>query len=274
MDQGHPLALIIYNRPDHLRRVLEALAPQKPEPLYIFSDGPKAGDEEAVDAARAQISIALEWTAPILCWRKTNLGLGQSIVAAVDHVLARHDTVIVLEDDCEPGPHFMAWMNKCLDSYRNDPGILSISGYTVNIPEQLRDGWDAYLIPRIETWGWATWKHKWALYERDVKAALERARALEIPLDRGGPDVPAMLQSSSQSWSPGWMLACYLNDMLCVYPMVSHIQNIGMDGSGVNCGTSERWVTSIADRLPGEVLRAYALDRALVDYVKDYHAHY
>uniref|UniRef100_A0A6M3LWJ8 Putative glycosyltransferase n=1 Tax=viral metagenome TaxID=1070528 RepID=A0A6M3LWJ8_9ZZZZ len=270
---NHPLALIIYNRPDHLRRVLEALAPQEPEPLYIFSDGPRPG--ETVDTARAQIGKALEWTAPILCWRETNLGLGASVVAAVDHVLARHDTVIVLEDDCEPGPHFMAWMNNCLDLYRHDPHILSISGYTVNIPEHLRHDRDAYMMPRIETWGWATWRDKWVLYERDKEVALSRAEALEIPLDRGGPDVPAMLRGSSQSWSPGWMLACYLNDMFCVYPMVSHVQNIGMDGSGVNCGTSERWVTAIAEQEPEKYpVTVQEWMEPIGDYVRAYHAHY
>lgn len=269
----HPLALIIYNRPAHLRRVLEALEPQRPDPLYIFSDGPKQGHN--VDEARAQIEVALRWTAPIVCWRKTNLGLGASVVAAVDHVLREHDAVIVLEDDCEPGPHFMAWMNDCLDLYKDDPRILSVSGYTVNIPAELRNG-GGYLMPRIETWGWATWKHKWALYERDVGQALHKAETMKVPLDRGGPDVPAMIQARaegrSQSWSPGWMLAAYLNDMRCLYPSVSHVQNIGTDGSGVHCGKSERWVTEIAQE-PLDALDVVD-DEAIAQHVWDYHGNY
>lgn len=280
---SHPLALIVYNRSKHTKQVLDALRSQAPDPMYVFSDGAK-DQVDAVNVTGARVVLsAINWTTPLETWQPTNIGLADSIIGAVDTVLERYETVIVLEDDCLPGPHFMAWMNKCLDSYKDDPGILAISGYTVNIPEHLRGGWDCYIMPRIETWGWATWREKWKLYERDVETALQRAKDKGVDLAQGGPDVPAMLEArargDSQSWSPGWMLAAYLNEMYCVFPMVSHVQNIGTNGSGVHCGASERWRTAIAEE---ELIRLFASaeagklahGQAIIDYVREYHAHY
>ena len=52
---SHPIALIAYNRPKHLKRVLKALRKLQAEPLYVFADGPKPkknGDHRKIEAVR------------------------------------------------------------------------------------------------------------------------------------------------------------------------------------------------------------------------------
>ena len=275
----HPLALVIYNRPEHLRQVMEALAPQKPEPLYIFADGPM--DEVAVKEARDMAWNMANWTdRRLLLGQPKNLGLAASIINAVDQAMKYNDTVIILEDDCVPGPHFMAFMDECLKRYKDDPKVLCCTGYTVNIPDDLKQAhdWDVYFMPRTETWGWATWRHKWRLYRRDVGVAYREALQRRVDLAAGGPDVPGMIEdrvdNKSDSWSPGWMLAAYLNDMYCAFPMTSHIQNIGVDGSGRHCGQSEIWKTEIATEKPTRFPKGFIKNKAIEDYVREYHAHY
>jgi hypothetical protein len=41
------------------------------------------------------------------------------------------------------------------------------------------------------------------------------------------------------SWSIRFDYAHYKHDAVCVHPVVSKVQNIGFDGSGVHCGDSD-----------------------------------
>lgn len=273
---NHPLALVVYNRPKHTKHVIDRLRPMAPRPMYVFSDGPKnEADGLQVGRVRGQATL-IDWATPLQLWQAKNIGLAASILNAVNVVFETFETVIILEDDCLPGPHFMAFMSECLDRYKDDPQVLCVTGYTVNIPQPTQ--WDCYFMPRIETWGWATWRDKWALYRSDIAEAYRDALGKRVDLAKGGPDVPAMIQAKveghSDSWSPGWMLAGYLNEMYCVFPTVSHIQNIGMDGSGAHCGKSDRWITAITDEKPTRFPDGFVENKTIEDHVREYHAHY
>ena len=254
----HPTALVCYNRPQHLGQVLSALRQHEPEPLYVFCDGPKdETDTERVLAVRELVKT-IDWTEPWVRTRSYNVGLAASVTAAVDRVLSHHETVILLEDDCVPGPYFYEYMDRCLSQYR-DQSVLSISGYTVRLSD-IDYPWDVYFVPRIGSWGWATWRDRWALYERDVARARISCKQARLDLRMGGNDVPSLVQDRIErgldAWTPGWILTGYLHDMTSVYPTRSHITNIGMDGSGIHCGKAGKWATlsddGSATRFPDE----------------------
>lgn len=244
---SHPLVLMVYNRPRHLVRVLEALERLKPEPLFVFSDGHQGhADQLKVEAVRMLISN-IRWTQPIVHISHDHLGLRKSVVGAVDEVLAHHSSMIMLEDDCVPGPFFMDFMVRCLDLYESVPEVMSIGGYTIPLSDNSVQNhpWDAYFFPRVESWGWATWRRAWIHYERNYRQGYARARQLGIDLNCGGRDVPRLIRSSIKgeidAWSIGWLLGTLINGGYTVYPTRSHITNIGFDGTGTHCGVSTRF---------------------------------
>jgi len=273
-----PIALCAYNRPEHFKRVLDALEWLGCASLYIFIDGPHAlADCDDIKAVRF-LAESITWTDPFIIRQRANIGLARSIVGAVDTVLESHECVIVLEDDCVPGPQFMCYMGKCLELYADNPKVISVGGYTMKLPEEILAQYphDAYFFPRIETWGWATWRRTWALYERDTASAYARARQASVNMTAGGNDIPAMIEDkirrNADSWSGGWLLAAALNNMLCVYPTRSHIQNIGMDGSGVHCGKTTKWDTELEmatpSRFPAEAIEDRAISEAVLGYYR------
>jgi hypothetical protein len=252
----HPVALICYNRPGHLARVIMALEAIKPDPLYIFSDGPKDEiDEERIAQVRLVLQ-GVQWTEPIVISRFRNIGLAASIISAVDRVLRDHETIVVLEDDCVPGPYFYDYMAACLERYKDHDRIMAISGYAYRLPPETFIDYkhDVFCFPRIETWGWATWRGAWQHYIRDecLAAKFEEAQRLGIDLEAGGKDVPNIIRNKIKrgvdSWSPGWLLGTAMVGGLTVYPVKSHIEYIGDDGSGTNMPDSGRWGTDTADR--------------------------
>lgn len=255
-----PLALICYNRPRHLAQVLEALEVIKPEPFYVFSDGPK----DEADAARVKevrdLLHGVCWTAPVVNVKLENQGLARSVVGAVDWVLERHETVVVLEDDCAPGPHFMDFMAACLEKYWGEERVMAVSGYAYPLPPGVFDGygWDAFFFPRVETWGWATWRGAWRHYVRDgeLAARFEEAQRRGVDLEDGGRDVADIVRNKLRgvdSWSPGWLLGTAMAGGLTVYPVESHVRYIGADGSGANMPATGRWDVRVSERRPGRL---------------------
>jgi len=257
--------LCTYNRPIHTQQVIDALRWHQVQNLYVFCDSGK--DEQSAEQVRKVHGVVatIDWGLPrVELNQGPNRGLAASVVHAVDTALKTYNCVIVLEDDTVPATHFFTYMHECLRRYHQHPDVIGISGYTIPIPKVLRDAhpWDVYFHPRIGSWGWATWGRAWIQYERNVSAAYYRAKEAGIDLNQGGQDVPNMIEQRIQgtldAWTSGWLLAAYLNRAYYVYPMVSHIQNIGMDGTGVHCSVTDRFRTLQATieptRFPGGVL--------------------
>lgn len=112
-------------------------------------------------------------------------------------------------------------------------------------------------------------------YERDIAAAYYRALQQQINLNQGGYDVPHMIQQRMQgkldAWTTGWLLATYIQRAYYVYPMVSHIDNIGMDGSGVHCNATTRFDTPQALTEPTRYPNGVVLNEAIMTHFRAYY---
>ena len=88
-----PVALFAYNRPDHLRRTVAALAANElaaETDLIIFSDGPRRErDKPGVESVRAFVSGIQGFRSLEIHLQPRNLGLAQSIILGVTAVCER-----------------------------------------------------------------------------------------------------------------------------------------------------------------------------------------
>lgn len=253
-----PVVLICYNRPDHTAVVLEALRAHNITNLIIFSDAPRIPEHAAGVQNVRQLFKRISWTKPDIVFQTENQGLARSVVSAADYALEKHDCFILLEDDCVPQRYFFDFMYRCLELYRDDEQVFGVSGYTIDIPPYIRKQYpyDAYFYPRIGSWGWATWKRAWRHYGRDLGKTYRAACEAGIDLVQGGADIPASVQrylsgELNDVWTLNWVLTTYLNRACYVYPTVSHIRNIGFDGTGVHCGVTAAFESELA-RYPAE----------------------
>ena len=241
------IAVFAYNRGYHLKQVLDGL--QKNEnvkKLYIFHDGLKK-DEDRVswDEVRSIINN-ITWCDKICSFFNENKGLARSIVDGIDFVLKENDAVIILEDDCVPNAVFIDFMEQCFNKYQNDEKIFCISGYAWPI-EQEKTEYDVYGCGRISSWGWGTWKDRWKKYNVDsnvlkrIKSDLNKSYNLAV----WGNDLEGMLLQNiscrNDSWAVYWALNVIENQGICINPYESLIQNIGNDGSGINCGETDKY---------------------------------
>lgn len=244
-----PVALFVYNRPWHVRQVIEALRKNEGSEhtdLVVFSDAPARQDAEAaVREVRDLIKSIQGFRSVRVVVREKNLGLAASIIDGVTQLCDAFGKVIVLEDDLLTSPYFLRYMNDALIMYADEPRVASIHGYQYPVKEPLPQ---TFFLRGADCWGWATWSRAWMQFEADGAQLLERLKSLKLTrsfdLD-GAYGYTGMLEDQvagrNNSWAIRWHASCYLKGMLTLYPGESLVDNIGNDASGTHCGETRQF---------------------------------
>lgn len=241
-----PIVLFVYNRPEHTRRTLAALAANAlaiDSDLIIYADGPKKpGHIPGVEDVRKVVRATTGFKSVSVVEREENIGLARSIISGVTEVCEAHGRAIVLEDDLLVAPEFLSYMNRALDRYANENRVMQIAGYMFPIsrPERLPG---AFFSTLSTTWGWATWRRAWSALELDADVLLAKVSLSgRKTFDRNGsyPFLNTLIGQRGRFdvWGIRWYASMFVNDGLCLHPARSLVRNIGMDGSGENCGPS------------------------------------
>jgi GT2 family glycosyltransferase len=168
MSAKTPIAIFAYNRPDHTRLLLESLikcARLDECAVYIYCDG--ARNPEHIVNVQAARQVAREFSLSLnnahIIERDQNMGVDHSIVNGVTELCAQYGRIIVLEDDLVLHPQFLNYMLSSLDRYENEVRVAQISGYMFPVKHAITP--DAFFLPYITSWGWATWKRSWELFD-------------------------------------------------------------------------------------------------------------
>ncbi|MFV0665041.1 glycosyltransferase family A protein [Denitromonas sp.] len=240
-----PVALFVFNRPEHTRRTLEALQRNglaEVTPLHIFSDAARHDeDDTAVHQVRKIIRETEGFASVTLVEREKNMGLAASIIDGATQLCRQYGQVIVLEDDLLTAPTFLTYMNAALDRYRDIPQVGSISAYMYPV-DGSGAGSDTVMLAHPMSWGWATWADRWALFDADGEHLLQRlkdTRQLKR-FDAIGPGgfermLRGQIAGQNNSWFIRWHASLFLAERKSLAPSRSLISNIGLDGTGVHC---------------------------------------
>ncbi len=248
----YPVILIVFNRPEHTRRTLEALLKQRPEELFVFQDGARDGRQDDVERCLevrnviAQLTYNIPWLTLHTEYSNHNRGCREAVKYAITTVLQQREAAIIVEDDIVTSPAFLSFMNQALEHYRNYPSVFSISGYShaterFTIPADYN--YDVYCSPRLFNWGWGTWANRWQRtdWTMGYYDHLRQHPAEIEAFNRGGDDMMPMLtdehEGRSSAWDIQFAYAHFANHAVSIVPCQSYTANIGCDGSGTHCGT-------------------------------------
>ena len=243
-----PIALFVYNRPQHTQHTLEALLNNvlaSQSDLYVFSDGPKVpAAETAVNEVRNYIRGVTGFRSITILEERKNKGLARSIIDGVTTLCNSHSRVIVLEDDLSTSPHFLEYMNDALNRYQADARVMQIAGYMFPHVPKVQE--DALFLPFISSWGWATWKRAWETFDRreDVFEEIMSDATMRRRFDLNGKYKYSKILRAQQlkkvdSWAIFWYVSVFRQKGLTLFPKYTLVRNIGFDGSGVNCAVRE-----------------------------------
>lgn len=244
-----PIVVFVYNRVDKAQKMLDSLSANEiaiESDLFVFSDGPKKPNDEKVASVRSFLDsydFNSKFKSTKIIKAEKNKGLACSVITGVSKVINEYGKVIVVEDDNIVASDFLTYMNGALDYYENKKSIWSISGYSHIEPQNYNH--DVYLMGRINSYAWATWKRSWEKTDWKVKQYKKFKFNLSKrhQFNKYGNDSSIMLDAQMagaiDSWAIRFSFAMFCEKMYTIYPSVSKAHNIGEDGSGTHVATSK-----------------------------------
>lgn len=242
-----PIALFVYNRPQHTERTLQFLQQNElagKSRLFIFSDGAKTkADEEKVAEVRAIINEVDGFKSVKVIARKENAGLANSVIAGVSELIAEYGQLIVFEDDLVSSPHTLAYFNDALNRYREEEKVMHIGAYMyplkdVNLPQ-------TFFYRAATSWGWATWDRAWKNFEPDIDILIkqfDKKKRAAFSIDHKmnfWKQMQEFKKGKNNSWAIRWYASIFLKGGLTLNPAQSLVNNIGHDGTGVHSGIND-----------------------------------
>lgn len=239
-----PLVLIAFNRPALLRQQLGIVRKFFTGPIYVVIDGPRAnrlGECEKVEEVVELVKAMKNEYELYINRSSKNLGCYGRIKSGLDWVFSQVERAIILEDDCMPSPQFFDFVAQMLECYADDRRIYSISG--TNLFSESASTNENYFFSRYpNSWGWATWSRAWRNFINSQQ---------EWKLIRSSNDFESLFSKKRSflywrkyfdltysgkidSWFYRWMLSCWMQNALAIYPPHNLIANLGDDEDATN----------------------------------------
>lgn len=239
-----PIVLIMFNRPNETKIVLDSIRKIRPSKLFVISDGPRASyndDESLSKMCRLHIE-QIDWNCDVIkIYSDSNLGCMRNIVQGLNKVFEITDRAIILEDDCRPNLNFFKFMKWGLETFQNHGEIGMISGSNLiadKMSENFRNGFSIF----INIWGWATWRSRWELHNSYVSIydvntncnKLLKSKKFNFWQRMYWKELFKFTLLYNNTWDFQLQYSFFKNNLLSVYPNINLIENIGFSGNGTH----------------------------------------
>lgn len=248
-----PILFVIFNRPDFTKITFSRIREARPKRIFIAADGPRKNRPDDIEKCRTTRELVLsmiDWDCEVkTLFRDTNLGCGTAVSGAIDWFFEHVEEGIILEDDCLPIPFFFTFAHTMLERYRNDARIMHISGN--NFVTSITTTDDILFSNYTHSWGWATWRRSWKLYDfnlTDLEETFEKnqfkfldkeARNYWLSVLRntkaGGNDI----------WDYQWIYTTWRNGGVSIIPKWNLVTNIGFGENSTHTSQDDGRFSSI-----------------------------
>ncbi len=251
-----PIALFVYNRPDHTRRTISYLQKNllaEDSRLFIFSDGAKTDtDQQKVNEVRALIKQTDGFKSVKIVESEVNQGLANAIISGVNQLVQEYGKVIVFEDDLLSSPFTLRYFNDALQRYFNHEKVMHIGAYMYpltnkNLPE-------TFFYRAATSWGWATWGRAWENFNPDIDDLIlqfDKQKIRQFSIEgrmNFWKQMREFKSGKNNSWAIRWYASIFLKNGLTLNPSKSLIHNIGHDGSGVHSNKEDIYQVYVANQ--------------------------
>ena len=239
-----PVLFIIFRRMDTAQKVFNEIRKAKPEMLFVAADAArpgKPGESEQCEKLRNWVIENIDWECELkTLFQEKNLGCGMGVKTAIDWFFENVEEGIILEDDCVPHQDFFYFCSELLEYYRYDTRITCISGNNFQFGREYGDA--SYYFSRYpNTWGWASWRRAWKIFDFDMKTFTEFKKEKIITrlfpekyIQKRWLDLFQKVYNKNPNfsvWDIQWTYAAFINNTLSISPQNNMVSNIGTDST-------------------------------------------
>lgn len=249
-----PIVIFAFNRLDVLKNCILSLqmnTESRDSDLFVFVDGARPHKKEEgllVKEVQDFVKTITGFKSLHYQFAEKNMGLAPSVITGVTEIINQYGKAIVVEDDLFVSKNFLAYMNKGLIMYKDNPQVFSICGYSSRVKRPNGYEYDAYFCTRSSSWGWATWKDRWDSVDWNLREWKNHKKNARNFNKWGGSDCWKMLNDwrngRNSSWAIRFCYAQFLQDGLSLFPLVSKVGNEGFDGRGTH---GKKWTRAKFD---------------------------
>ena len=248
-------------RDKHLKKCLDSLMKNpwaKYVDLYVALDYP-AKDSHWPGYRRILMLMERDYSmfrSFHLIKRTTNYGADRNMDSLYEEVIKDYEQFIYLEDDTEFSENYLEYMLKALDYFRDDPEVMSVTGYSY--PVKLKTDNNCNIITQnaiCNTWGVGFWKDKYEILSKEIEKDLCLIRDFSYNLshykfsryrrsdyincvagvDPDDKDVYRLCPMFTSLTDIAMGVYMQVNGKYQAMPTVSKVRNNGFDGTGVFC---------------------------------------
>lgn len=263
-----PVLFLVFNRPEKTKEVFEVIRQARPTKLYVAVDAPRETREDDIINCKKVKEIVhnVDWPCKAQYLEQTkNLGCTLSGKTAWDWIFSQEDRMIFLEDDGLTTPSFFYYCQELLEKYKNDNRIAYIGGVNYNV----FSGNDTYFFSHLSvpTYGMATWKRVYDLYEYDLHSYPNVRNTKEFrnrfinkferdwfiaSYDKYYYSVKNGKRENTYDKQQSYLI--WKHNMLCIHPNKNLVRNIGFDFAGSNTSVDPNsWIAQFFNRQEEEV---------------------
>ena len=253
-----PVLVIAYNRPEFLKSMLIRLSSFPNVSISIAIDGPKASVSSDIGAVKKCIELAQEFKlqqpGTKILIRSENKGCYKGVTEALDWFFSFNQAGIILEDDLIVNLDFIDYMRDGLNRFYNNKEVATINGHTsFSMRNQLNDG---YFTPIPSSWGWATWKDRWEMFNPSVyhfglithADKFIRVGGI-VGYRRWWKTMSKLKNDELDSWAYRWMFTCISLGMRSWNSPRNLVSNVGFGKNATHTFT-EREIDELEKAIP------------------------
>ena len=239
-----PVLFLIFNRPNVTKRVFEQIKLIKPKYFYVAADGPRSNhpDDKKNCRETRKIIDQIDWDCELkTLYRETNIGCGSAVRSAISWFFENVEAGIILEDDCLPSLSFFPYCEELLAKYKNEDVVKFIGGN--NFQNNIKRGEGSYYFSRYPgSWGWATWRRGWKLFENDISDSTSLIKSGKLDqvfntLQEKNHWMKSLANAQKQQdniWDFQFYYSIWKNNGICITPAQNLVINLGFFDKGTH----------------------------------------
>ena len=232
------IVICCYNRPKHLKKLINSIKDIKDRKLYFISDGPK-NEEDNLNVNKVRNLInSLKFNKKIILFKK-NIGLPNIFIKGISQVFKFEKQIIILEDDTIPSKTFLKYCDTLLDKYKDNKIISQISGCNLKTELTSKEKEDYFFSKYSNIWGWATWKDRWIHYDAKFSnfEKLVRSKYFKELCNIKSEykfwfkyfGIHKYDKTRAKDWDYAWTYTNFKKKRVSIVPKLNLIKNIGDD---------------------------------------------